>query len=91
MSHFIYFTLVLFVSLFHYKKYLYSYYFNTLIEELIKQATKKINDKKSENLYDKVSAEPSVLEKLLNIDENVAFIMALDMIIAGVDTVTFFF
>lgn len=35
--------------------------------------------------------EPSVLEKLLKIDKQVAMVMALDMFLAGVDTVCFLF
>lgn len=31
--------------------------------------------------------EPSVLEKLLKVDKHVAVVMALDMLLAGVDTV----
>lgn len=62
------------------------FYCIRLIEELIKQATAKINNEKN-NCGHKESSEPSVLEKLLKIDENIAFVMALDMIIAGVDTV----
>lgn len=34
--------------------------------------------------------EPSVLEKLLKIDKHVAVVMALDMMMAGVDTVSTF-
>lgn len=34
------------------------------------------------------ATEESVLEKLLKIDKRVAIIMALDMLMAGVDTVT---
>lgn len=33
--------------------------------------------------------EPSVLEKLLKIDKHVAIVMALDMLLAGVDTVRY--
>lgn len=31
--------------------------------------------------------EPSVLEKLLKLDKHIAMVMALDMLMAGVDTV----
>lgn len=37
------------------------------------------------------SGEESVLEKLLKIDKRVAIIMALDMLMAGVDTVIIYF
>lgn len=36
-------------------------------------------------------AELSVLEKLLKIDKNVAILMVLDMLMAGVDTVSYDF
>lgn len=34
--------------------------------------------------------EPSILEKLLKVDRQVAIVMALDSLMAGVDTVRFF-
>lgn len=45
-----------------------------------------------ENLKTKASnseEEKSILEKLLEIDENVAHIMSMDMLVAGIDTVGF--
>lgn len=44
--------------------------------------------KKSEN--QKSDREASVLEKLLKIDRKVAVVMAMDMLLAGVDTVSIF-
>lgn len=64
--------------------------FNRLIEELIKRATNKINDKNNENQCEEEPTELSMQEKLLNIDKNIAFIVALDLIIAGVDSVTYY-
>lgn len=48
-------------------------------------------DKAIENLEknpNKGDREPSVLEKLLKVDRHVAVVMALDMLLAGVDTVS---
>lgn len=53
---------------------------------LIQKAVERIEDKSVANISD---SEPSVLEKLLKIDKNVAIVMALDMLLAGVDTVYF--
>lgn len=58
-------------------------------EGLIKQAMKDINEKKNKINPDEESSEPSVLEKLLKIDEKIAIVMTLDMLLAGVDTVIF--
>lgn len=58
-------------------------------EALIKQAMKEINEKKNEVIANEESSEPSVLEKLLKIDEKIAVVMTLDMFLAGVDTVIF--
>ena len=38
----------------------------------------------------KPESERGVLEKLLQIDQHIAMIMAFDMLLAGVDTVTIF-
>lgn len=53
------------------------YYIDRAIEKLEKRSSFNTDDK-----------EPSVLEKLLKIDKHVAMIMALDMMMAGVDTVS---
>lgn len=55
------------------------------IEKSIEQFEKR---SKSEHQLER---EPSVLEKLLKINKNVAVIMAIDMLLAGVDTVTYNF
>lgn len=60
-----------------------------MCEDLIKLALKEIDEKKDKNYINEEFSEPSVLEKLLKIDEKVAVVMALDMLVAGVDTVKF--
>lgn len=45
------------------------------------------NLEKNPNKWDE-DREPSVLEKLLKVDRHVAVVMALDMLLAGVDTVS---
>lgn len=64
----------------------YFFLFFSMIESLVKDAIKKINEKE-----DNVDAneEPSVLEKLLKVNEKVAIVMSIDMVGAGVDTVIF--
>lgn len=55
--------------------------------------TTKLIDKSIEEIKIKpqdADKENSVLEKLLKIDKRVAIIMALDMLMAGVDTVKFY-
>lgn len=56
-----------------------------MIERLVKEAIVEIKKKKDK--MDNEHAEPSVLEKLLKVDENVAIVMSIDMVAAGVDTV----
>lgn len=51
-------------------------------QTLIEEAKKRIESKENTS-----NGEPSVLEKLLKIDSKVATVMALDMLLAGVDTV----
>ncbi|XP_077292892.1 cytochrome P450 CYP12A2-like [Arctopsyche grandis] len=55
----------------------------TFSQSLIQEAIERIEAKSVDDLSD---LEPSILEKLLKIDKNVAIVMALDMFIAGVDT-----
>ncbi|XP_077293104.1 cytochrome P450 CYP12A2-like isoform X2 [Arctopsyche grandis] len=50
---------------------------------LIQKAVERIEAK---NIGDMSDSEPSVLEKLLKVDKNVAIVMALDMLLAGIDT-----
>jgi hypothetical protein len=52
----------------------------------IKEAMRKIEEKSMEN-KNNTEAEPSVLEKLLQIDKTTAIVMALEMLLAGIDTV----
>lgn len=55
-----------------------------LSEMYIKQARKKINERE----HDIPDAEKSIIEKLLAIDEKVAIVMANEMLMAGIDTVS---
>ncbi|CAB3221930.1 unnamed protein product [Arctia plantaginis] len=56
-----------------------------LSEMYIKQATKRINERE----HDIPDGEKSIIEKLLAIDERVAIVMANEMLMAGIDTVSF--
>lgn len=49
----------------------------------VDEAIERLNN----NPNSKADTEASVLEKLLKIDRNVAVVMAIDMLLAGVDTV----
>lgn len=55
---------------------------NSIITKFIDQSIEDMKTKPQDS-----SDEESVLEKLLKIDKRVAIIMALDMLMAGVDTV----
>ncbi|XP_077293107.1 cytochrome P450 CYP12A2-like isoform X1 [Arctopsyche grandis] len=55
----------------------------TFSQILIQKAIERIEAK---SVGDLSESEPSVLEKLLKVDKNVAIVMALDMLLAGVDT-----
>lgn len=53
-----------------------------VMKEHVEKGLQKIESKHSTNDH-----EDGVLEKLLNVDRHVAFVMALDSLLAGVDTV----
>lgn len=61
--------------------------FDNLTEATLYFIDKSIQKFESEFQHNDDSYEPSVLEKLLKIDKNVAVVMAIDMLMAGVDTV----
>ncbi|XP_077292376.1 putative cytochrome P450 301a1, mitochondrial [Arctopsyche grandis] len=65
--------------------YIYIYIGKLDVEpiDLIQKAIERIEAK---NVGDMSDSEPSVLEKLLKVDKNVAIVMALDMLLAGIDT-----
>lgn len=66
--------------------HIFLYY--SLIHKYISEAIFRI-DKNKNSL--KSDQEMGVLEKLLKIDRNAAFVMATDMLLAGVDTVSNFY
>lgn len=61
----------------------FTYFFGRISKFFVRKAMENLKTK--EKLPHE---EKSVLEKLLEIDENVAVIMASDMLFAGVDTVS---
>jgi len=56
------------------------------ILESVEKGIEKIENKESNG--DKDENEMSVLEKLLKQDKHVAVVMAMDMLLAGIDTVS---
>lgn len=59
-----------------------------LSNKFIDEALKQIELDKDGKFTSEVGKEKSVLEKLLRIDRRIAVVMALDMMMAGVDTVS---
>ena len=57
-----------------------SKYVNDAVERISKEGGRKLKN-----------GEESVLEKLLKVNRDYAFIMAVDMLMAGIDTVKFTF
>lgn len=47
----------------------------------------RIEEQKKLGLAEKPDSEKSVLEKLVTVDKKIAQVMAIDMLMAGVDTV----
>lgn len=62
-----------------------------LCNKYIDEALKQIEMDGEGKLTSEVGKEKSVLEKLLRIDRKIAVVMALDMMMAGVDTVSSLF
>lgn len=58
-------------------------YICRLCTKYIEQAKTQINERK----YDIPEEDKSIVEKLIAIDERVAIMMAVEMLLAGVDTV----
>lgn len=76
------------MSIFQLRSIISLYYLKTLLylrttTIFIDKSIAELEVKASQN----ASGDESVLEKLLKIDKRVAIIMALDMLMAGVDTV----
>lgn len=53
----------------------------------VQEALERIDQQKRQGLPEKPENEKSVLEKLVKIDNKIAEVMAIDMLMAGVDTV----
>lgn len=62
--------------------------FSSIILKYIDVAIERIE--REEKSGETTGREPSILEKLLKVDRQVAIVMALDSLMAGVDTVRFF-
>lgn len=54
----------------------------------INEAIQRLEQEKQNGLRERAECEKSVLEKLLKIDKKIATVMAMDMLMAGVDTVS---
>lgn len=54
----------------------------------INEAIQRLEQEKENGLRERAEYEKSVLEKLLKIDKKIATVMAMDMLMAGVDTVS---
>lgn len=50
----------------------------------------EVEENLKKNPVERSEKDMSVLEKLLKIDRNVAIVMALDMMVAGIDSVSIF-
>lgn len=59
-----------------------------LTHVFINEAVQRIEQDRLMQSKEKAESEKSVLEKLLKIDKKIATVMAMDMLMAGVDTVT---
>ena len=54
----------------------------------VNEAIERIEQEQKEGKPEKPESEKSVLEKLIKIDKKIAMVMAMDMLMAGVDTVS---
>lgn len=62
-------------------------FFASIILKYIEVAIQRIE--REEKAGETTGREPSILEKLLKVDRQVAIVMALDSLMAGVDTVSY--
>lgn len=62
-------------------------FFASIILKYIEVAIQRIE--REEKSGETTGREPSILEKLLKVDRQVAIVMALDSLMAGVDTVSY--
>lgn len=56
---------------------------------VLKYVYKKLDEIEAKGAAPALATEASVFEKLLKIDKHLAVVMAIDMILAGIDTVNF--
>lgn len=54
----------------------------------VNEAIERIEEDKRNGVPEKADSEKSVLEKLVKVDKKIASVMAIDMLLAGVDTVS---
>ncbi|XP_061391259.1 cytochrome P450 CYP12A2-like [Musca vetustissima] len=59
-----------------------------IVSKYVEEAIERIEIAEKEGLKSDQKSEPSVLEKLIKIDKKVATVMAMDMLMAGIDTTT---
>lgn len=55
----------------------------------VNEAMERIEEDRKNGVAEKPEHEKSVLEKLIKIDKRIAIVMAMDMLMAGVDTVNY--
>lgn len=58
-----------------------------VVSRYVQEAMNRIEEQKKLGLAEKPDSEKSVLEKLVTVDKKIAQVMAIDMLMAGVDTV----
>lgn len=58
-----------------------------IANKYVEEAMQRIEQDHRNGVAEKSESEKSVLEKLLKIDKKIATVMAIDMILTGVDTV----
>lgn len=59
------------------------------IASYIQEAIERMEAEEKAGVPPKAESEQSVLEKLLKVDKKIAQVMAMDMLLAGVDTVRY--
>ncbi|XP_075148687.1 cytochrome P450 CYP12A2-like [Haematobia irritans] len=59
-----------------------------IIKKYVDEAIERIEANSRQGIAEKPESEQSVLEKLIKIDKKIATVMAMDMLMAGVDTTT---
>lgn len=59
-----------------------------IVSEILQRNIDEVYEKIKNSTVEKPVSEQSALEKLVKVDKNVAFVMAMDMLTAGIDTVS---